>query len=49
MLLQDDAHQLTTRPDAGLRKELLKRGLDGALGDSDPRSNFLVRETFEYK
>ena len=48
MLLQDDTHQLTARPDAGLRKELLKCGFDRALGDSDSTRNFLIRKTLEY-
>jgi hypothetical protein len=49
ILLQNDTHQLTARPDSSFGEELLKRGFDGALGDSDPRCNFLVGETLEYK
>jgi cobalt-zinc-cadmium resistance protein CzcA len=48
MLFQDDTHQLTARPHAGLREELLKCGFDRALGDSDSIRNFFIRKTLEY-
>jgi hypothetical protein len=48
MLLQDDTHQLTARPDASLGEELLKCGFDRALGHSDSRRNFFIRKTLEH-
>jgi hypothetical protein len=48
VLLQNDTYQLTARPDSSLGKKLLS-GFDGARGDPDPRCNFLVCETLEYK
>ena len=49
MLLQNDANQLTARPDSSLGKQLLKGGFDGAFGNSDPRRYFFVSEALEYK
>jgi len=48
MLLQDDTHQLTTCPDAGLGEELLKCGFDRTLRHSDSRCNLLIRKTLEH-
>jgi hypothetical protein len=48
MLLQDDTHQLTARPDASLGKELLKCGFDRALRHSESRRNFFIRKTLEH-
>lgn len=49
VLLQNDTYQLTARPDSSLGKKLLKGGFDGALGDPDPRRNFLVGKSLEYE
>src|ERR1039458_4990104 len=48
MLFQDDTHQLTARPDAGLREELLKRCFDRALRHSDLRRNLLICKTLKH-
>src|ERR1035437_6828614 len=48
MLLQDDPHQLTARPDASLRKELLERGFNRTLRHSDSIRNFFIRKPLEH-
>src|ERR1017187_2294873 len=48
MLFQDDTHQLTARPDAGLGDELLKCGFDRTLRHPDSRRNLLVRKTLKH-
>jgi len=49
VVLQNNAYQLAASSNSSLGKELLKRGFDGAFGDTDPRRNFLVRQAFENK
>jgi len=44
MLLKTNAHQLTARPDARLREELLKCSLERALRYSDLRRNLFTRK-----
>ncbi len=48
MLLQDDTHQLTARPNTSLGEELLKCGFDRALRYSDSRSNLFIRKPLEH-
>ena len=48
MLLQDDTHQLTARPDTGLREELLKCSFDRAFRYSNSCRNLFIRKALEH-
>jgi hypothetical protein len=49
MLLQHDADQLTARPNAGVREQLLKCGFNRALRHSDSCRDLFIRKPLERK